>query len=150
MKIDKQHEQAVRLWIVTEVGKLVRDIDANKTLQSDEELTFCCRSIIDDFPTLKIEEIRACFDMIRQGKFGKLYERLKTPEIMDALRWYESEVRSPILERQMHNEKHEHKEILRETLTQVVKDTNLVDSVSTQPVKREGVGTRLRKHLGTE
>jgi hypothetical protein len=36
--------------------------------------------------------------MIRQGKFGKLFERLKTAEILDCLRRYEGEVRTEVME----------------------------------------------------
>lgn len=50
MKVDEQHEQAIRMWIVTEVAKLCKEVDANKTLATDDELRFCCRSIIEDFP----------------------------------------------------------------------------------------------------
>jgi len=150
MRIDQEHEQAVRMWIVTEVGKLVRDVDANKTLKSDEELTFCCRAIIDDFPALKLEEVRTCFDMVRKGKFGKLYERLKTQEILEALRWYESEVRAPILERHQQNKKYEHLEESRMRLSDVVKETQIADHLTSTGPKREGVGSRLRKHLGTD
>lgn len=87
-----------RAWLVMEVGKLCRDIDANKTLETDEEFAFTCRAILDEFPAMKAEEIRVAFDMIRMGKLVKLYERLKTAEILEALRQYEGEVRAPILE----------------------------------------------------
>lgn len=45
--------------------------------------------------------------MIRQGKFGKLFERLKTAEILECLRQYEGEVRAEIMERLHREEKGE-------------------------------------------
>lgn len=83
---------------MAEVGRLIKEVDANKTLSTDEEIQFCCRSILEEHPTLKLEEIRVCFVMIRQGKFGKLFERLKTAEILDCLRKYEGEVRTEVME----------------------------------------------------
>ena len=94
----KHNPQIVRGWIMAEVGRLIKEVDANKTLSTDEELQFCCRSILEEHPTLKLEEIRICFVMIRQGKFGKLFERLKTAEILDCLRKYEGEVRAEVME----------------------------------------------------
>lgn len=94
----KHNPQIVRGWIMAEVGRLIKEVDANKTLSTDEEIQFCCRSILEEHPTLKLEEIRVCFVMIRQGKFGKLFERLKTAEILDCLRKYEGEVRTEVME----------------------------------------------------
>jgi uncharacterized protein (DUF433 family) len=137
------HPAEVRAWLYAEVAKLCKDIDANKTLGSDEELQFTCRAIIDDFPAIKMEEVRAAFDMIRMGKFGKLYERLKTAEILDALRRYEGEVRTEILENRQYER----------SFGEMLSDmnlTHLLDRVDTSPQPKggEGVGTRLRKTLG--
>ena len=153
MKVDEQHEQAIRMWIVTEVAKLCKEVDANKTLATDDELRFCCRSIIEDFPALKLEELRACFDMLRAGKFGKLYERLKTPEILEALRRYEGEVRSPIMERQIHNQKWDMQERMGNAMKEskeVQQVVSKLDATTPKKPKDSGLGQRLKKHLGTE
>ena len=137
------HPTEVRAWLYAEVAKLCKDIDANKTLGSDEELQFTCRAILDDFPAVKMEEIRAAFDMIRMGKFGKLYERLKTAEILDALRRYEGEVRVEILERRK-------PERTFEQSLQNLKLSHHIDNIDTTPQAKggEGVGSRLRNTLG--
>jgi len=142
----RKHEKEVRWWLWKEVGKLCKDVDANKTLSTDEEFKFCCRSILDEFPALKVEEVRLCFDMIRQGKFGKLYERLKTQEILDALRRYEGEVRAPYLERQLHNRKHERVEV-HDMVWDAVRKLKVKE-----PTKPEGsgLGSRVKKRLGTD
>ena len=152
MKVDEQHEQAVRMWVVTEVAKLCKEVDANKTLSTDEELKFCCRSIIEDYPALKLEELRACFDMIRAGKFGKLYERLKTPEILDAIRRYEGEVRAPILERQIHNRKHEQQDQIKTALGNSKQLQEAVRDMASNPTKpkKSGLGQRVKQRLGTD
>lgn len=128
---------------------MVKEIDANKTLSSNEEIEFCCRSIIEEHPTLKLDEIYVAFNMIRQGKFGKLYERLKSAEILDCLRRYESDVRSPILERDAEMKR---KEFLQSSdYSQVVLEplglAGIFDNLakSETEVKGEGIGSRLRK-----
>tara|TARA_R100000654_G_scaffold14432_2_gene31042 strand:+ start:7892 stop:8344 length:453 start_codon:yes stop_codon:yes gene_type:complete len=150
MKINPVHERGIRLWLLTEVGRLCKMIDANKTLSTDEELQMCCRAIINDFPALKIEEVRTCFDMIIQGKFGKLYERLKTAEILECLRQYEGEVRAPILERHMHNQKHKELEWSQQHEKTFKKIVDSLDIKTIQNKSDKGLGSRLKKTLGTD
>ena len=144
-KAERMHPIEVRAWLYREVAKLCKDIDANKTLSTDEQLQFTCRAIIDDFPAIKLEEVRVAFDMLRMGKFGKLYERLKTAEIIESLRRFEGEVRTEILETHHHNVK------VSPTFEDAMKRFKLdVDSVDTSPQQNsgEGLGTRLKKQLG--
>lgn len=92
------HPRELKTFLVIELGKLVKFIDAKKTIETDEDLIFTVESIIQDFPALKLEEIVLVFAEIKQGKWGKLYERLKTPEIMEIFRQYEGQ-RAELLER---------------------------------------------------
>jgi len=140
----------IRGWLMAEVGKVCRDVDANKTLQTDEEIQFCCRSIFEDHPTIKVEEIRIAFNMIRKGKFGKLYERFKTAEILDALRRYEGEIRSPILEDLAHNRGVEQNKAWGADMTPKVLEalksvTERLETTEPEPTEGEGIGSRLKK-----
>lgn len=99
-----EYPNEVRGWLYLEVSKLIKDVDAKKTLATDEEMRFTCRAILDEHPTLKIEEVRVIFDYIRMGKFGKLYERLKTAEILECIRQYEGNQRAEVIER-LHEER---------------------------------------------
>tara|TARA_R110002167_G_scaffold73033_1_gene204917 strand:- start:11951 stop:12364 length:414 start_codon:yes stop_codon:yes gene_type:complete len=133
---------------MSEVGRLIKELDMKTTINSDEELIFCVNSIIEEHPTIKLEELRACFNMIRMGKFGKLYERLKTPEILDCLCRYEGEVRVLIMEKKMHEQKFTKQEETVEAIgASGLKD--VVDKMVIDPIesKGEGIGTRLRKKL---
>ena len=145
----KDSPSMIRGWIMAEVGRLCKEMSMKTTIASDEELIFCVRSIIEEHPTIKIEEIRACFDMIRKGKFGKLYERLKTPEILEFLRRYEGEVRCDIIERQMHRQRHEHEQQARERIgeSRVSDIVNQLPDAPREKVDGHGVGSRLRKDL---
>ena len=96
----KEMPNETRAWLVAEVGRLCRDVDANKTLTTNDDFIFTCRAILEEFPAIKLEEVRVAFDMIRKGQLIKMYERLKTAEILEALRTYEGNIRTEILETQ--------------------------------------------------
>lgn len=134
---------------MSEVSRLCKEISAKTTINTDSELIFCVRSIFEEHPTLKLEEIRSCFDMVRKGKFGKLYERLKTPEILDFLRRYEGEVRTEIMERDAHQI---HVKWKKEMQTKIGDSAvaDILRNVKVEPLKQvegHGLGSRLRKKL---
>jgi hypothetical protein len=120
-------------------------MDMNKTISTNEELDFVCRTIIEDFPALKLEEIRLAFDAIRKGRVN-LYERLKGPEILKALYDYEGDVRAPILEdlNRMSREAGRMK-TLPDWMTRM-KDW-MPEDTDAPEAKGHGLGSRLRKHL---
>lgn len=136
----------VKTWLFMEVGKLIKDIDAKKTISTDEEMLFTCRAILEECPTIKCEEIKLVFDYIRMGKFGKLYERLKTAEILDCIRHYEGNQRAEVMERQHHNQKVSYNADANRKL-EPLNLAALLDDVEEEPAK-EGLGTRLGKRNG--
>ena len=147
----KYNPELIRGWIMSEVGRLIKDLDANKTISSDDEIQFCCRSIIEEHPTLKLEELRACFNMVRQGKFGKLFERLKTGEILDFLRRYEGEVRTEVMAKL--REEYRNTTFDYESNPDAKNLTKyLADVLDSEEKQREfdRAGTRLRKKLYDE
>mgnify|MGYP003639034051 FL=1 len=87
--------------------------------------------------------------MIRQGKFGKLFERLKTAEILECLRNYEGEVRAEIMERLHREEKGEQFKPIEKgefspNLSELLKD--VLDEAK-QAHDFDRIGTRLKKRL---
>lgn len=111
-----------------------------KTITTDEEMNFVCRTILEDFPALKVEEIKLCLDRIRKGEI-KLYERLKGAEIIEAFKEYEGSVRAPILEEINAAPK-------RNPPTWMVKMRDwLPDDEEATPPSGHGIGARLKKHL---
>lgn len=138
----------VRMWLMVEVGKLIKDIDAKKTLDTDESLAFTCRAIIDEHPTLKMEELVIVFNDIRMGKFGKLFERLKTAEILECIRTYEGEIRAEVMERTAHQEKHKYNSTPDRKLEPLNLAKLLEDLPDPEPVERPKISAALRKQLG--
>ena len=93
--------------VISMIKKTVDFIDAKKTLQSFEDIALCAEMIFEVFPVLKLEEFRLVCDRMKQGHYGKFYERLKIQEFRECLIKHEEE-RAPILERQ-------HQQVLRGT-----------------------------------
>jgi predicted transcriptional regulator len=88
---------------------LLEFVDANKTLSTAKEIEFTVTAIIEDYPAMSIEEVILVFSRIKKGEYGKYYERFKTPEILEAIRLYESEDRAEMLEK--HNQRYKLEEM---------------------------------------
>jgi hypothetical protein len=141
----KHDPETVRAYVMKEVASLCKEMDMNKTITTDDEMSFVCRTILDDFPAMKIEEIRLALNRIRKGEV-KLYERLKGPEILLALKEYEGIVRAPILEElnRMHKDAGKMKGLPQ--WASRMKEW-IPDAQDFQTPPGHGLGSRLRKHL---
>lgn len=78
-----QPEQT-RAEIIRLIKTTVDFYEAKKTLDFDGIL-FTAETIINNNMTTTLEELRMVCDGIKTGKFGKLYERLKTEQFIDCL-----------------------------------------------------------------
>jgi|DEB0MinimDraft_6_1074348.scaffolds.fasta_scaffold00094_26 hypothetical protein len=99
MKHDPQRTFAALSLLIAD---LVKTMDCNKTMDEDE-IIFAVQTLIDDYPVMKLEEWKHVCDNIKRGKYGKLYERLKLPELVDAFGKHE-EKRAEMMEN-MHRQK---------------------------------------------
>lgn len=94
------HPQATRAWFLAELGKLIKFVDATKTIQNDEEMKETARALMEEFPAFKLEEFALVFQGIKRNKFGPMYGRLKLGELMECCRKWEEMRAERILERQ--------------------------------------------------
>jgi len=101
------YPEETRVEVVKLIKKTVDFIDAKKTLASFEDVALCAEMVFEIFPVLKLEELRLVCDRMKQGHYGKYYERLKIAEFRECLQKHEEE-RAPILEKM-------HKQIYRGT-----------------------------------
>lgn len=148
----KHHPVETRHWIRLRVAALCKAMDAKKTVSTDEELNWTCQIILRDHPTLKLEEIDVCFDNIRAGKYGPIYERLKAPEILMYLRDYEAQDRCDVLER-INNQDRQWESQLRKMPWEGRKAEFLKELDSEFPKDgvhtiSDGIGTRMRRSWG--
>lgn len=90
--------EETRAALIRMVKDTVEFIDAKKTLTTVSDYILTTQTIEDEFPTLKLEELRIVCRDLKTGKHGKLYERLKTAEFVEAIRTFEG-TRAEHLER---------------------------------------------------
>ena len=100
------HPQQVRAWFLMELGKLIKFVDATKTIQDDEEMKETARALMEEFPAFKLEEFKLVFEHIKRNKFGPMYGRLKLGELMECCRKWEEMRAERILERK-HRPEHD-------------------------------------------
>lgn len=87
IKADKVGTKVLLLAELTRLWRAVKVGDA-KTWGDQESLQDAVDDIVELHSTMKVEEALACFKQIRQGRV-KLYGRLDTPTLLEALRDYE-------------------------------------------------------------
>lgn len=80
-----------RVWRSVRIGD-------GKTWQTDEDLQDAVDDIVDICRTMKVEEVLYVFRSIRRGE-RKLYGRLDTPTLIEALRDHDTNVTSALRER---------------------------------------------------
>lgn len=124
-----QDHKSLKLILIKELNDLLEFVDANKTISTAEELTFTVTSIIEDYPAMTVEEILLVFSRIKKGQYGKYYERFKTPEILEAIKSYESEERPQILKE--HNQRFKQEEMRQLKPDEIVDENKNTDKFLT-------------------
>lgn len=89
---------AVSVWLAGQIAKTCSLVDASTTIRDDAELTLVVDALVEEFPTMKLEEWTLILRDIARSKFGPLYNRLKLPEFMECARKWETR-RADMLER---------------------------------------------------
>ena len=69
----------------------VEYLDFNKTITKEEDFIQATRYLIDEFPVMKLEEWKVICDRLKAGHYGKMYERMKLPELVEVFQQYEGE-----------------------------------------------------------
>lgn len=90
----------VRSWLALQIARLIKTVGANNTLEDADDLIGACDAILEEFPTLKMEEVVVVCSLITRGKLlPKMYGTLRTRELLEAFRAYEGEQRAEVLEK---------------------------------------------------
>jgi hypothetical protein len=82
----------------------VEYLDYNKTITTEQDFIYAVRHLLDEFPVMKVEEWKVICDRLKSGYYGKMYERLKLPELVEVFRQYEGE-RAQFIEEQVTRQK---------------------------------------------
>lgn len=93
--------QTTKMILFAELARTWRSVRVGmeKTWLAEEDLQTAIDDILEMFPTLKIEEILYVFGRIRRGQV-KLYGRLDTPTIFEAIFAHEMEWTIPLREKE--------------------------------------------------
>lgn len=84
--------RATRVLLLAELARTWRAVKVGeaKTWATQEDLQDAVDDVLEIFPTLKVEEVLRVLRDIRQGRI-KLFGRLDTPTLVEALRTYEDQ-----------------------------------------------------------
>ncbi len=110
-KLRRENPEQLVKTLFAGLWSLVKTVDANKTMNQGETQE-CVEVILIDYHWMKLEEIFYVFQKIRRGDYGKLYERLKMPEILNAICEYDLDER----ERYVIKANAKHKEVEKEPI----------------------------------
>lgn len=97
---DDETPKVVWAWVNLELSKLAKELNANNTWTTADEIADATDLLIEEFPALKVEEVALVCKWLKAGKLlPKLYGSFKTRELIEAFRQYEGEHRAPVLEK---------------------------------------------------
>lgn len=82
-----QGEIYVQAFLVTAVNDLLDFFNLGKTM-SGEQVVQTVQFIILDYWMLKPEDFKLCFDNMKRGKYGTLYNRIDGSIILESLKTY--------------------------------------------------------------
>lgn len=100
-KLQREAPAWLLAMVILELGKLVDFVDAKKTLSDEDQLIFAAEAILEDYDGLNLEELILIFEMIKKGRLGKFYERMKYAEIQECIKLYIEKHQAPARE-QLH------------------------------------------------
>lgn len=79
-------------------------LDYSKTIESTKDFIEAVDYLIEWFPVMKIEEWKIICQRLKAGHYGKMYERLKLPELVEVFQQYEGE-RAEMIENNLQRQK---------------------------------------------
>jgi hypothetical protein len=79
-------------------------LDFNKSFRHEGDYIEAVDYLIKEFPAMKIEEWKLICQRLKAGKYGKMYERLKLPELVEIFQQFEGE-RAEMREKQIKRNK---------------------------------------------
>ena len=95
-------------------------LDYNKTITGTQNFIDAVDYLIKMFPAMKLEEWVVIMNRLKAGYYGKHYERLKLPELVEIFQQHEGE-RAEMMERNITRKKAEPFEPLSEEQRHIIK-----------------------------
>ncbi len=87
-----KHEPKMTIVGLTALLKDALDyLEMNKSFRHEGDYIDAVTYLIEQFPTMKLEEWKVITKRLKAGYYGKLYERLKLPELVEIFKQHEGE-----------------------------------------------------------
>jgi hypothetical protein len=100
----KYEPKMVHVSLMAILKDAVDYLDFNKSFRHEGDYIEAIDYLIKEFPVMKIEEWKIICINLKAGKYGKMYERLKLPELIEIFQQFEGE-RAEMREKQMRRDK---------------------------------------------
>ena len=100
----KREPQQTHVFLTAMLKDAVDYLDMNKSFRNERDYIEAVSYLIDHFPAMKIEEWVLICKRLKAGYYGKMYERLKLPEMVEIFKQHEGE-RAEYMERQHDTDK---------------------------------------------
>jgi len=95
----KREPQLVHMTLTALLKDAVDYLEMNKSFRHEGDYIEAVSYLIEEFPVMKLEEWKVITTRLKAGYYGKMYERLKLPELVEIFKSHESE-RAEYMERQ--------------------------------------------------
>ena len=100
----KEEPKLVHISLMALLKDAVEYLDFNKSFRHEGDYIEAIDYLIKEFPVMKIEEWKIICIRLKAGRYGKMYERLKLPELIDIFQQFEGE-RAEMMEKQIQRDK---------------------------------------------
>ena len=100
----KYEPKMVHISLMALLKDAIDYLEYNKSFRHEGDYIEAIDYLIKEFPVMKIEEWKIICVNLKAGKYGKMYERLKLPELIEIFQKFEGE-RAEMREKQMRRKK---------------------------------------------
>jgi len=100
----KHEPKLVHINLMALLKDAIDYLEYNKSFRHEGDYIEAIDYLIKEFPVMKIEEWKIICINLKAGKYGKMYERLKLPELIEIFQKFEGE-RAEMREKQMRRNK---------------------------------------------
>ena len=100
----KHEPKMTHLALTALLKDAIEYLDFNKTFRHEGDYIEAVDYLIKEFPAMKLEEWKIICLRLKAGKYGKMYERLKLPELVEIFQTFEGE-RAEMMEKNINRQK---------------------------------------------
>tara|TARA_R100001079_G_scaffold111005_1_gene88842 strand:+ start:1527 stop:2108 length:582 start_codon:yes stop_codon:yes gene_type:complete len=111
----KEDPRIVHAYCMALLKDAIEYLDFNKSFRNTKDYIDAVDYLIEQFPAMKLEEWALIMKRLKAGYYGKMFERLKLPELVDIFQRHEGE-RGDMMKRKVKQDRKEEDDNKRENL----------------------------------